>query len=215
MVKKLLLKAKTELQVVEEKKRNTTRSNTDQRLFPLRNIMDHPNLSLGPSMSQADSNNSSSCKSEENNSRKRKLASWEEPSTQTGIDFHINDPLPMGWEQCLNLQSGRIYYLNRKTLTKSWVRPKEQNLDLELNISTPSTSTSFRKRICQNLEEEVKKPSSSSNGSSSMVAIVCFNCHLLVMLYRSSPSCPNCKYMHSLPQKMETVKSFETLSLLH
>ncbi|KAG5031286.1 hypothetical protein JHK82_014896 [Glycine max] len=29
-----------------------------------------------------------------------------------------------------------------------------------------------------------------------MVATVCMRCHMLVMLCKSSPSCPNCKFMH-------------------
>ncbi|KAF4394866.1 hypothetical protein CsatB_008361 [Cannabis sativa] len=34
-----------------------------------------------------------------------------------------------------------------------------------------------------------------------MVATVCMRCHMLVMLCRSSPSCPNCKFMHSSSEK--------------
>ncbi|OUZ99336.1 hypothetical protein BVC80_715g35 [Macleaya cordata] len=34
-----------------------------------------------------------------------------------------------------------------------------------------------------------------------MVAVVCMHCHMLVMLCKSSPSCPNCRFMHPLEQK--------------
>lgn len=30
-----------------------------------------------------------------------------------------------------------------------------------------------------------------------MVARVCMKCHMLVMLCKASPACPNCKFMHS------------------
>ncbi|RZR85966.1 hypothetical protein BHM03_00013053 [Ensete ventricosum] len=115
----------------------------------------------------------------------------------------------MAASQCGNLdlwQSGKMYYLNRKTTKKSWVRLEEKSMELELNISTFGSS-------------ETKKQCSSSG--SSMIALACVNCHLLVMLRKSSPSCPNCKYVHSLPppppplQKLEPVKPLETLSLLH
>ena len=33
-----------------------------------------------------------------------------------------------------------------------------------------------------------------------MVATVCTKCHMLVMLCRSSPTCPNCKFLHPLEQ---------------
>jgi hypothetical protein len=47
------------------------------------------------------------------------------------------------------------------------------------------------------------------------------NCHLLVILSKSSPSCPNCKYVHSLPilqsplPKVSPSRSLSTLSLLN
>lgn len=116
------------------------------------------------------------------------------------------------------LQSGRMYYLNRKTLRRSWTKPKEQKLDLELNIS--SLPTSDEKTNSTNPDEEAKKYTLTGN----MVAVVCINCHLLVMLFTSSPSCPNCRHMNSLPLpaqypmtsgKLETVNSPKTLSLLH
>lgn len=114
------------------------------------------------------------------------------------------------------LQSGRMYYLNKKTATRSYNWPFEQNIDLDLNISTLSSSDEVSSK---NLEES-KKPS-KSNSSSTMVAAACFKCHLLVMLSKSSPSCPNCKYLHSLPTQpspppeVTTVNSLETLRLLN
>uniref|UniRef100_A0A0A9PCL7 Uncharacterized protein n=1 Tax=Arundo donax TaxID=35708 RepID=A0A0A9PCL7_ARUDO len=29
-----------------------------------------------------------------------------------------------------------------------------------------------------------------------MVAAVCVRCHMLVMMCRASPACPNCKFLH-------------------
>ncbi|KAH0460031.1 hypothetical protein IEQ34_010694 [Dendrobium chrysotoxum] len=182
--------------------------------------MDHPELSLGPSLSSfPESTNTSSSESEANNRKKRKLSSWMQPNTQTCIDLQLNNRLPLDWEQCLDLQSGRMYYLNRKTLKKSLLKPKEQKLDLDLNISNlPDCENNKNSSLSL---ENIEKQTSCSNGGSAMVAIVCLNCHLLVMLYRSSPSCPNCKYMHLLlpvpspAPKKQSVKSLETLSLLH
>ncbi|KAJ0977014.1 hypothetical protein J5N97_012488 [Dioscorea zingiberensis] len=179
--------------------------------------MDQPELSLGPSLSTfAVSANSSSTDSEATTKKKRKY-SWDEPMRYTSIELNLNDPLPLDWEQCLDLQSGRMYYLNRKTLKKSWSRPKEQKLDLELNMS--NFSGSLTERSGSTSSEDPRKQSSSSGN---MVAVACANCHLLVMLCKSSPTCPNCKYMHPLlpkqqapSRRMEAVKPLETLSLLH
>lgn len=116
----------------------------------------------------------------------------------------------------LALQSGRMYYLNRKTLKKSYEWPKEQKIDLELNISTLSNSDELSSKTL----EDSKKPKKSCS-SNNMVAVACLKCHLLVMLSRSSPSCPNCKFLHSLPTqqtppaKVTSAKSLETLRLLN
>ncbi|XP_043725015.1 uncharacterized protein LOC122671702 [Telopea speciosissima] len=187
-------------------------------------MMGNPDLSLGPSQFVIPENTSSlSSESETNPSKKRKYCLDHfktDPMIQTSIELQLKDPLPFDWEQCLDLESGRMYYLNRSTLKKSWNCPKEQKLDLELNIS-PISSSSEGKRSSEILEGS-KKYSSSYNNNNNMVAVACLKCHLLVMLSRSSPSCPNCKYVHSLatqqnppPPKVTTIKSFDTLSLLN
>lgn len=100
------------------------------------------------------------------------------------------------------------YYHNRKSL------------DLELNLST-----SFIELNHHHQEDERKKKM-IENGSilglqtqksmgwvafdldndgcdrrsareEEMVARVCMKCHMLVMLCKASPACPNCKFMHS------------------
>nr|XP_010912818.1 uncharacterized protein LOC105038647 [Elaeis guineensis] len=180
-------------------------------------VMDQTELSLGPSLSTLVKSAKSSSSESDANSRRKRKHSWVEPMTQTSIELQLNDPLPFDWEQCLDLQSGRMYYLNRKTLRKSWIRPKEQKLDLELNISTLPSS---EEKAGTTTPEEPKK---HNNSGGNMVAIVCINCHLLVMICKSSPSCPNCKYVHAWlptthqlpPRKMESAKPLETLSLLH
>ncbi|XWS22258.1 hypothetical protein CRYUN_Cryun29cG0019000 [Craigia yunnanensis] len=135
---------------------------------------------------------------------------------QTSVDLQVKDPLPLDWEQCLDLESGRMYYMNRKTLKKTWTWPKDEKLDLELNIS-PHSNCSKQCSGSTSLEESNKQHSSGTN----MVALACLNCHLLVILSKSSPACPNCKYVHSLPTlqvqppKVSAIKSLNTLSLLN
>jgi hypothetical protein len=132
-----------------------------------------------------------------------------------------------------------MYYLNRKTLKKSWIRPKEQSVNLELNISTTqptvvvvptiidggSTGAAATPVAVAVVAEETKKGGTivSSGPGGNMVAVPCVNCHLLVMLCKSSPSCPNCKFVQPLAppppalphRKLDAVKPLETLSLLH
>ncbi|XP_062154792.1 protein CURLY FLAG LEAF 1-like [Alnus glutinosa] len=191
--------------------------------------MELPELSLAPGLFVVDkSPNSSSSESDSNLTRKRKffddqLLKTEQQAVHTSVDLQLKDPLPLDWEQCLDLESGRMYYLNRKTSRKSWNRPKDQKLDLELNMSSTQWPSSHE-QYCSNissetlLEDTKKKYISNSN----MMALACMNCHLLVILSKSSPSCPNCKYVHSIPSqqspaapKLPVVKSLNTLSLLN
>ncbi|XP_006662894.1 uncharacterized protein LOC102700469 [Oryza brachyantha] len=196
-----------------------------------------PELSLGPRSLRFGGGKSSSSESDgssDDGSRKRrKHFAWEEAVSHASLELQLKDPLPLDWEQCLDLHSGRMYYLNRKTMRKSWVRPMEEHgstLDLELNISTiPCTfGNGDGKASPGTIAEEDEDDASWSGGRGSvgsMVAIPCINCHLLVMLCKSSPACPNCKFLQPSvpamartppPRRLEaTVKPLETLSLLH
>ncbi|CAI9770893.1 unnamed protein product [Fraxinus pennsylvanica] len=163
--------------------------------------MEFPELSLAPNCESFDPSDASL-------PMKRKWMNTESPS----VDLQLKDPLPLDWEQCLDLESGRMYYLNRKTSRKTWSWPKEQKIDLELNIS--SCNEKHNNWGSDNHQEMINKQQHSSNSSSSMIALVCSNCHLLVILSRTSPSCPNCKYVHSIatsPQAQPD-SSFSSLS---
>lgn len=101
------------------------------------------------------------------------------------------------------------------------------SLDLELNLTTSespgknrvaedhfskhNSSTTFSDLSIESTRQ--KKSSSSTSSRSScpswltfeadqqeMVATVCMRCHMLVMLCKSSPACPNCKFVHP-PEK--------------
>ncbi|KAE8714486.1 F-box/kelch-repeat protein [Hibiscus syriacus] len=145
-------------------------------------------------------------------SKKRKLFPYQ---FQTSVDLQVKDSLPLGWEQCLDLESGRMYYMNRKTLKKTRNWPRDQKLDLELNISPTSSDCSEHFNGCLiSVEDSYDKNRQHASNTTNMVALPCLNCHLLVILSKSSPACPNCKYVHSLPT-LQTTKSLSTLSLLN
>ncbi|CAH9131497.1 unnamed protein product [Cuscuta epithymum] len=123
-------------------------------------------------------------------------------SSSSSVDLHQpawKEPLPLDWEQCLDLQSGRMYYVNRKTMRKTWEWPQKQQqkllrppLDLDLNISTGTRH--FRTK--QNHSSPTPPGNTAANGGGdSMIALPCSNCHLLVIVSQASPSCPNCKFL--------------------
>uniref|UniRef100_A0A8I6XN32 WW domain-containing protein n=2 Tax=Hordeum vulgare subsp. vulgare TaxID=112509 RepID=A0A8I6XN32_HORVV len=204
-----------------------------------------PELSLGPvwpalgfaSASEKNTKQNSSSSSEsDGSSRKRRkhYNAWEEePVSHPHLELHLNDPLPLDWEQCLDLQSGKMYYLNRKTLKRSWNRPKEQGVNLELNMSTTPTKQAV---VADDGNTGATAPATLSQAAATkrggtaggnMIAVPCSNCHLLVMMCKSCPTCPNCKFVQSLAPAPATpqaaahrmldaaVKPLQTLSLLH
>lgn len=63
--------------------------------------MDHAELSLGlPGSMMSEITSSASTESDAIAKRKRKMQqTWDH-----GIDLHLNHPLPLEWEQCLDLQ---------------------------------------------------------------------------------------------------------------
>ncbi|KAB2623020.1 hypothetical protein D8674_025202 [Pyrus ussuriensis x Pyrus communis] len=130
--------------------------------------MEIPELYLGPTQlgfNKSSSSSSSPVESAESNGTcgKRKFfkdhdlkSSAPSPSLQTSVDLQLKDPLPLDWEQCLDLESGKMYYLNRKTSRKSWKWPMNQvSVNLELNISTLSGSSSGSRfnRSSETIEE--------------------------------------------------------------
>ncbi|GJN28148.1 hypothetical protein PR202_gb16237 [Eleusine coracana subsp. coracana] len=195
-----------------------------------------PELSLGPTslavsagFGKAKSPKSSTSDSDgSSGGKKRKQFFWDDAiSHASSLELQLGDPLPLDWEQCLDLHSGRMYYLNRKTMKKSWERPKSMEeqgtLNLELNISTTPSSIDSKASPFTFGDDIKSKTTSSISSGNHMVAVPCVNCHLLVMLCKSSPACPNCKFVQpsvpampqTPPRRLDAIKPLETLSLLH
>ncbi|KAJ8625699.1 hypothetical protein MRB53_034229 [Persea americana] len=138
------------------------------------------------------------------------------------IDLHLETPLPIDWQRCLDLQSGQVHFFNTRTQKRTCRDPRgspepvssrTMSLDLELNLPFDSFQ--------DHLDNEEKNPPPNSTDSCSnpkpilsrslswvsldadeqeMLAAVCMRCHMLVMLCKSSPTCPNCKFLNPTDQ---------------
>ncbi|CAA7401683.1 unnamed protein product [Spirodela intermedia] len=139
------------------------------------------------------------------------------------VDLHLDTPLPPEWQRCLDIQSGKIHFYNTRTQRRTSRDPRRSaadepppvSLDLELNLtcetSPPSCPSGGGVWVNKRPEKgpaaagaaHCKAPSWASldTGAGEMVAAVCGRCHMLVMMSRLSPSCPNCKFSH-LPEDM-------------
>ncbi|WOL18523.1 calmodulin-binding transcription activator 2 isoform X2 [Canna indica] len=108
------------------------------------------------------------------------------------VELNLEAPLPLDWQRCLDIKSGKIYFYNTRTKRRTSTDPTRLrvSLDLELNLTCePPTSHD---------EDEYSLPwmSTSNVGGGEMVAAVCMRCHMLVMMSKDALSCPNCKFVH-------------------
>ncbi|KAK1441589.1 hypothetical protein QVD17_07598 [Tagetes erecta] len=131
-------------------------------------------------------------------------------------ELHLDTPMPLEWQRCLDIKSGQIHYYNTRTHKKtsmdprsSQEPPKNMSLDLELNLPCGSSSdhTTKHHHVADNFSK-CKTPIKNRNSAPSWLALeggdqqqemmtaVCKKCHMLVMMSKMSPSCPNCKFMH-------------------
>lgn len=137
------------------------------------------------------------------------------------------------------MQSGQIHYYNTRTQKRTLKDPRGEpeyraaaaegeeeeestncappGLDLELNL------TFSPRRALAGPEKKRPKPTApatdrrhqlptEAEDSREMVAGVCVRCHMLVMMCRANPACPNCKFLH--PPEPEPVPLKLGLQLL-
>ncbi|CAI9301857.1 unnamed protein product [Lactuca saligna] len=153
-------------------------------------------------------------------------------------ELHLETPMPLEWQRCLDIKSGQIYYYNTRTHKKTSKDPRRSpeppnnmSLDLELNLPCGSSDTTRKHHVADNfskfksLSTTSSKNGNAGGGASSwlaleggdqqqeMVTAVCKKCHMLVMMFKTSPSCPNCKFMHPPSQTPPSLFTRE-LSLL-
>ncbi|XP_027332911.1 uncharacterized protein LOC113847818 isoform X2 [Abrus precatorius] len=104
-----------------------------------------------------------------------------------------------------NLEVGQMSLDLELNLTCESLKKKEESYDIneKKNSGSPrnfgegdllNESINHKRDSCA----LTRTPSwlSSEGDHKEMIATVCMRCHMLVMLCKSSPSCPNCKFMH-------------------
>lgn len=148
-------------------------------------------------------------------------------TTLFGTQLHLETPLPLEWQRCLDIKSGQIYFYNTRTQKRTSrdprlsdpeppTHPVHMSLDLELNLlpcGSPekfnqhddnfvSNSNSFTKRNNESKGLITRSPSwlTFDVDQQEMVTAVCKKCHMLVMMSKSLPTCPNCKFVHPLDE---------------
>ncbi|KAD0234946.1 hypothetical protein R6Q59_019565 [Mikania micrantha] len=157
-------------------------------------------------------------------------------------ELHFDTPMPLEWQRCLDIESGQIHYYNTKTHKKTLADPRSSSpepprnigLDLELNLPCGPSKTTKKHHVADNFSKfktsgntlNINIGSGARGGSAppwlvleeedqqqEMMTTVCRKCHMLVMMFKISPSCPNCKFMH--PPNLTTPSLFNReLSLL-
>jgi hypothetical protein len=116
------------------------------------------------------------------------------------------------------VQSGQIHYYNTRTHKRTWKDPRAdpenraapaaaeelasyapEDLDLELNLNFEPRRRVVVEKKRPNKTAAVPdrpRPAVAAEDGREMVPAVCVRCHMLVMMCRASPACPNCKFLH-------------------
>lgn len=146
------------------------------------------------------------------------------PKTSSAVDLRLETPYSSEWQHCLDIESGEIHFYNTRTKKRTHKdprrseleRPSHMSLDLELNlpcgddhsnnhvpshsgIKNPSDHSRTKpKTLSLFTTNSSVSPAVEGEEEVEMVAAACKRCHMLVVLCKSSPTCPNCKFMHPL-----------------
>lgn len=125
------------------------------------------------------------------------------------LDLELN--LPCGSSMAKNYQVTENFtkLLNSGTTTTTTTGTEDDHHHQFLNSSAVKNNTSMGSALS-------RSPSwlTFEGEQEEMVTAVCKKCHMLVMMCKSSPACPNCKFMHSPDQSTPTLFKSRRLSLL-
>ncbi|KAK9096876.1 hypothetical protein Sjap_022373 [Stephania japonica] len=130
-------------------------------------------------------------------------------STTPGLFGSTLGPMSLELELNLPCQSPRSTRVDDNS-TKIYNSKRSFSLNSNITAATTTTTATSINNTSKNLNREMKNSCSIKRCSSwlsfeedqeDMVAAVCMRCHMLVILCRASPSCPNCKFMHPPQQK--------------
>ncbi|XP_074280137.1 uncharacterized protein LOC141605324 [Silene latifolia] len=114
----------------------------------------------------------------------------EEQPTSPPRDCHMSLDLE------LNLPCGSRNHNSEETKptfkNKSSLSPQREPTNLFKNLNN-TIERNFFHNLKESKEDVVD---SKEDGATEMVAAACMRCHMLVMLQKSSPTCPNCKFVH-------------------
>ncbi|KAL3619700.1 hypothetical protein CASFOL_034612 [Castilleja foliolosa] len=156
-------------------------------------------------------------RSKESLSKKRKWDDDDDGTKQQMVE-QTDHQFPLDWQRCLDIKSGQIYFYNARTNKKSLEDPKSSetynpapmSLELELNLPCQSQvqHNNYKKhdnyRTTSMYDRDAIKGQITKSPSwltfeadeQEMVTAVCRKCYMLVMMSKSSPACPNCKFLH-------------------
>ncbi|KNA22139.1 hypothetical protein SOVF_036650 [Spinacia oleracea] len=102
----------------------------------------------------------------------------------------------------LNLPCGSLNHNNNNNISKSKSTSEKKSLTMMIKNKKPSYSpppppvTPNLFRSLSTAGNNTTIDLEAADEEAEMVATACNRCHMLVMLCKTSPTCPNCKYVH-------------------
>ncbi|KAF5726655.1 hypothetical protein HS088_TW22G00336 [Tripterygium wilfordii] len=156
----------------------------------------------GVVISGGESGRSSSSSSSSSNSPPSGAPESNRPqSSETTLELNSNLSLPYHWEQCLDLKTGDVYYVNWRNGMKAKEDPRTNKIMTEYNngdfYSEYEEETSYDTE--ESSSESSPSPSSSRSrsrekygGDHVLVVAGCKSCLMYFMVPKQVADCPKC-----------------------
>ncbi|KAG6528436.1 uncharacterized protein LOC122043825 [Zingiber officinale] len=139
------------------------------------------------------------------------------PSPAAGVvavELNSETALPFHWEQCLDMQTGEVYYFNRETGTRTSKDPRiaathtysSSNLSDEEDVSSSSdtfsgvgsgssrddTNEDNVDSTANSCLTSISSASSPATAAETLVSAGCQSCFMYFMVPKSDDACPKC-----------------------
>ncbi|KAM7269486.1 hypothetical protein ACFE04_024983 [Oxalis oulophora] len=137
------------------------------------------------------------------------VAGRSDNTSDTILDLNSNVSLPYHWEQCLDLKTGEIYYINWRNGMKATGDPRrlseyyyseeeeeeEEDDDSSYDDSDQESSSESSPSSTRYQSTNTTTDKHNNNGEQQQQVLVvagCKSCHMYVMVPKQAEDCPKC-----------------------
>uniref|UniRef100_A0A7N0UVA4 WW domain-containing protein n=1 Tax=Kalanchoe fedtschenkoi TaxID=63787 RepID=A0A7N0UVA4_KALFE len=110
------------------------------------------------------------------------------------VDLNSETPLPYNWEQCLDLKTGELYFINRSNGMKTTEDPREMAEYCGQYYYSEDEDEDGDDESCEyETDEDVSGPAAGNGGEDNVLVVAgCRSCLMYYMVTKQVTGCPKC-----------------------